>query len=122
MGSILQHQSIAPMDLSHDIGYEHLRVSSFRQAYLNYSLTQCTQTCALHLCVLWSLLRSFARGRVPCSSSTVLSCGTIEPSEFCHGFSNRYPCLLYLFPDYVEESGQESFLGSVLDDVSDRCC
>ena len=69
------------------------------------------------LCVLWSLLRSFSRGRVLCSNSAVLGCGTIEPSEFCHGFSNRYLCLLYLFPEYVQESGQESLWGSVVDDV-----
>ena len=46
-----------------------------------------------------------------CSTSAVLSCGIIEPSEFCHGFSNRYLCLLYLFSEYVQESGQESFWG-----------
>ena len=57
-----------------------------------------------------------------CSTIAVLSCGIIEPSEFRHGLSNRYLRLLYLFPENVQESGQESFWGSVVDDVSDRCC
>ena len=73
-------------------------------------------------CNTSGLLKSFQRGRVLCSSSGVLSCGIIEPSEFCHGFNSRYLCLFYLFSEYVQESGQESFWGSVVDEVSDRCC
>ena len=65
---------------------------------------------------------TFLRSRVLCSTSAVLSCGIIEPSQFCHGFSNRYLCLLYLFLEYVQESGQFSFWGSVVNDVSDLCC
>ena len=49
-------------------------------------------------------------------------CTFSSPSQFCHSFSNRYLCLRYLFLEYVQESGQFSFWGSVVNDVSDLCC
>ena len=57
-----------------------------------------------------------------CTFSRSRSAVLIDPSQFCHGFSNRYLCLLYLFLEYVQESGQFSFWGSVVNDVSDLCC
>ena len=71
-----------------------MRVLFFRFESIEYSFhphTQRTQTCGLSI---------------------------IQPAEFCHGFSNRYLCLLYFFTEYVQESGQVAFWGSSVNDVS----